>query len=66
MGAFSNVEKHIRAVGADYPNVTVISGFDLVPHEPRYFGDWCLHPNDAGFDHYFNNLWPQIKAALKE
>lgn len=65
-GELSLVEQHIRRIVADFPNVTVISGFDLVPHERRWFADLHLHPNDAGFDHYCNNLWPKIKAVLKE
>jgi len=66
-GPFDRVEQHIRAIAADYPAYHVIRGFDLVPHESRLFADERdLHPNDAGFDCYFNNLWPQIKALLKE
>jgi len=65
MGPFFTMEKNICAIAADFPDVTVISGLGLVPHEARYYADGCLHPNDAGFDHYFQNLWPQIKAALK-
>ena len=25
-----------------------------------------VHPNDAGYEFYFCNLWPKIKAALKD
>lgn len=66
MGSLAAMEGRIRSIAADFPNVTVISGYDLVPHDQSYFADLRLHPNDAGFDHYFNNLWPKIKAALKE
>ena len=66
MGPLSAVDQHIRAVAADFPNVTVICGMDLVPHSHRYYADVVLHPSDAGFAHYFNNLWPQIEAALKK
>ena len=66
MGPLSAVEQHIRAIAADFPNVTVISGMDLVPHNTSYFADVNLHPNDAGFAHFFNNLWPKIEAALKK
>lgn len=37
-------------------NITVISGFDLVPHDKNMFGDLCLHPNEKGFGHYVDNL----------
>jgi hypothetical protein len=66
MGPLSAVEQHIRTVAADFPDVTVISGMDLVPHENRYFADVYLHPNDVGFAHYFRNLWPQIEAVLRK
>lgn len=65
MGPLSAVEQHIRTIAADFPDVTVISGMDLVPHDSRYFADVILHPNDSGFAHHFNNLWSQIKTALK-
>lgn len=65
-GPFSTVEKDIRAIAADLPDVTVISGIDLVPHRPALFADLRLHPNDAGFEHYANNLWAAIRPLLKE
>ena len=46
----------------DYPNATVICGDDLVPHDPAYFGDLRLHPNDKGFDCYYENL---VKALSR-
>ena len=60
--SFQQVEDCILRITAQYPNVTVIKGFDLVPHDKSYFADWGLHPNDAGFYHYGKNL----VAALKE
>lgn len=65
MGSLSTVEKNILAIAADFPNVTVISGIDLVPHDLKYYADAGLHPNDQGYEFYFRNLWPEIKAALK-
>lgn len=56
---FQFVEAYIREVAQNLPNVTVIRGYDLVPHEPNYFGDLVLHPSDKGFEFYANNL---IKA----
>jgi len=66
MGPLCAVDQHIRTIAADFPEVTVITGMDLVPHDQRYYADLDLHPNDSGFAHYFNNLWPQIEAALKK
>ncbi len=37
-------------------NMTVIPGIDLVPHDTNLFGDLWLHPNEKGFEYYFDNL----------
>lgn len=62
--SFFEIDAAIRQTVANMENVTVISGFDLVPHSTDYFGDYGLHPNLEGFDHYFKNLWKQIEQAL--
>ncbi len=41
---------------------TVIPGIDLIPHDPALFSDGKVHPNDAGFDCYSENL---IRAFRK-
>lgn len=41
--------------------VTFISGWDLVPHDSKYYGDLRLHPRDSGFEEYFKNLADKIK-----
>ncbi len=53
---FRQVAETIREWAADLPNVTVIDCFDYVPHDPAYFADFRLHPNDRGFEHYGRNL----------
>ena len=63
---FELVEEHIRAAAACLPGAVVIRGMDLVPHDERYYADLRLHPNDKGFACYFEQLWPQVEAALKE
>lgn len=55
-GPIHEIEDYIRQVAAPYPNVTVIRGFELIPHETRMYGDLRLHPNDEGFAHYGKNL----------
>lgn len=52
----ADVHELICQAVEEHPNVTVIRGYDLVPHDPVYFEDLRLHPNDAGFDFYYNNL----------
>lgn len=55
-GDFCDVEKEIGKAVANLDNVTLIPGFHFVPKEESYFADLRLHPNDKGFDCYFNNL----------
>jgi len=60
-GLFSDVEPIIREATKAYRNITVIPGYDLIPHEENLYGDLRLHPNDEGFAYYAENL----TAALK-
>lgn len=62
--SFSEIEEGIRKAVEGKENVTVIRGFDLVPHSIEFFGDYGLHPNNEGFDHYFKNLWEQLKRCI--
>ena len=55
-GAFSNIENAIKDIFGNRENITVISGFDLIPHSLDYYGDLWVHPNDAGFEHYSDGL----------
>ena len=64
-GPWERMEEIIRETAAALPNVTVIEGFDLVPHDSAFFADtMVLHPNDAGFSHYAANLIDAVKKAL--
>ena len=62
--SFHDIEDHMRKVTSDMKNVHVIRGFDFVPHGTEYFGDSRLHPNEAGFDHYFRNLYTEIQKYI--
>lgn len=66
MGPLSAIERNILAIAKDFPNVTVIPGIDLVPHDLQYYADAGLHPNDTGYEFYFRNLWNKIKDARKD
>ncbi len=46
---------NLKKIAAQYENVTIIDGFDLVPHCPEYFID-NLHPNCLGCEVYGRNL----------
>lgn len=64
VGEFFYIRDFIKAISANLPNVTVIDGYDFVPHDPSYFADLRVHPNDKGFAHYINNLYEQMKKYL--
>jgi len=55
-GAFNVLEDTIKEFFENQENITVVSGFDLIPHDENIFGDLFLHPSDDGFEHYFKNL----------
>lgn len=61
MGEFSRVGEWIEETTAQYSNITVIRGFDLVPHDSRYYSDGRLHPNDDGFREYYEGLEREFK-----
>lgn len=63
-GSFEEVEKNIKNAVKGIENITVISGFDFVPKEEKYFADLRLHPNDDGFEYYAENLYREIKAEI--
>jgi hypothetical protein len=54
----------IREATEDLENVTVIEGFDFVPHDTSLFSDKYLHPNSNGFEYYFDNLYTEIRKYI--
>lgn len=62
--SFFDIAAGIRDAAAPYPNVTVIDGYDLIPHDPSYYVADGVHPNMQGFDHYFTNLWRKLQPIL--
>ncbi len=62
--SFFEIESILCRAAQGWDQITVVKGFDLVPHDSRYFGDGTLHPTDEGFEYYFNNLWAQIKDTI--
>lgn len=45
---FKGIKKEIADIVGAYDNVSVIDGFELVPHNEAFFSDKRLHPNDVG------------------
>ena len=60
-GEFCDVAKLIKELTAKHSNIKVISGFDFIEHEEKWFCDKRLHPNDEGFLRYFKSLSEQIR-----
>lgn len=63
-GDFEKLEMHIRDAVKELKNVKVVSGLELVPQEEKFYADRVVHPNDEGFEHYFKNLYDEIKAEI--
>ena len=63
-GAFERVSADIIEATKDLGNVTVIEGFNFVPHDTALFSDNYLHPNSNGFEFYFNSLYEEIKKHI--
>lgn len=63
-GKFESVAEIIQKHAAAYDNISVIHGFDFVPQNENLFADLRLHPNDKGFEHYYENLSKRVKGIL--
>jgi len=63
-GAFSQVDPLIRSIASQFESVTVISGYDLVPHRETLYADFRLHPNDEGFHFYYKSLRKKFDSLL--
>lgn len=55
-GHFEEVAQHLQDICKGLPDTVVIDCFSFVPHDPAFYQDKNLHPNDEGFAHYFENL----------
>ena len=63
-GDFLNLKEELLNAANKRSNVTLIDGFDFVPHNCELFSDKYLHPNDDGFSHYAENVINEIKKHL--
>ncbi len=59
-GSIFDVEKIIKKNAKEYSNLKVISGWDFIPHDEKYYGDLRLHPNDEGFGYYAEELLKRL------
>jgi len=65
-GDFKCVGEIIQKQAEEIDNISVIQGFEFVPHNEDLFGDLMLHPNDKGFECYFENLAKQMRDILQK
>lgn len=63
-GSFNDVENDIKDICSKYKNIKVISGWNFVPHDQSCFADLRLHPNDKGFNYYYENVKNQIENHI--
>ena len=63
-GTFLSAEERICQAVADIPDVNVIYGYNLVPHDSDMFADIYLHPNDEGFTYFTKNVCAQISKYI--
>jgi len=54
--------ENVKKIASQYPNVTVVDGFTMVPHLPEYYID-NLHPNVIGAELYGRNLVDMIRQT---
>lgn len=50
------IEEVISSTAKKHKNAKFIYGFDFVPNYGKLFADRTVHPNDEGFEYYYNNL----------
>lgn len=63
-GTFYDVISIIIKETEKYNNFNLIDGFELVPHNPTFFDENTLHPNEECFKIYADNLYNKIIEIL--
>ena len=58
---FGYVHKRLEEICKNYNNLIYVNGWELVAQDENLYGDLRLHPNDDGFEMYFENLYKIIK-----
>lgn len=56
-GDIRRLSVYFRQLAQEIENVKMIDCFDFVPHDPKYYSDLYLHPNDEGFAVYADGIW---------
>lgn len=66
VGTFNFVRNTIYNICSKHNNIKVIDGMSLTPHEPSFFADERVHPNDLGFRFYAQNLYNNIHKYISK
>ena len=61
-GEFTGVRAIITEEASVWPNMTVIDGLDMTPHDSAYYEDSYLHPNEQGFAFMAEKLLPLLNV----
>ncbi len=61
IGNASELHKLIEKAVSGLPDITIINGWELVPFDKNLYGDETTHPNNLGFDSYFENLISKLR-----
>ena len=59
-GESSLVGKILEKICQDRCNTHYLSGWELLPHDTAFFGDGMVHPTDAAFEIFLDNLKKQL------
>lgn len=63
VGSLQSVRARIAAEAEKY-GFHVIDCQDFIPHDPAFFADLRLHPNDKGMDAYAENVYKAIREII--
>jgi len=61
-GTFEKVTELIRTTAGAYPQIRLIDGLSVSPHNPTCFADGFLHPNIMGFSY----MAPRLYKAMQD
>lgn len=63
-GGFGGLAEIIERETQKTNNAKFINAFDFIPEQKEFFGDGYLHPNDKGFEFYYNALHEEIRRNI--
>ena len=64
LGTLEGMADRLRQLTSHIPTVTVIEGYDAVPHSEDYFADLHLHPNDCGYSHQAKSFFEKLSKYI--